>query len=103
MNTITQTAIIKDSFGRTDIYNIVDEFPQGYIVWPIGRRNFPFPGYIPLARPDKRRPCHILRDDLKTIKIQDALADFIMEVATRGTFGTIDKDTFEKLIKSHSI
>ena len=40
---------------RTDKFKIVDTFPHGYIVWPIGRENFPFPGYIPLAKPHREK------------------------------------------------
>lgn len=32
------------------IFEIVDELPMGYVIWNIGRRNFPFEGYIPLCQ-----------------------------------------------------
>ena len=49
---------------RTDKFKIVDTFPLGYIVWPIGRENFPFPGYIPLAKPHagKLLPAFVVKD-----------------------------------------
>jgi len=38
---------------RTDKFKIVDEFPDGYVVWAIGRENFRHRCYIPLV---KQRP-----------------------------------------------
>ena len=52
-NYIEGDKIINTSwFGRVDVFQIVDEFPCGYSVWNIGRQNFRFPGYLPLARFD---------------------------------------------------
>lgn len=38
------------NFERKDTFTVTDTFPEGYVVWPIGRRNFPHPGFVPLAR-----------------------------------------------------
>lgn len=38
------------NFGRKGTFTVTDTFPEGYVVWPIGRRNFPHPGFVPLAR-----------------------------------------------------
>lgn len=35
----------------THIYEQVTEFPYGYEVWNIGRKNFPHERCIPLAKP----------------------------------------------------
>ena len=34
--------LVTENYNRKDIFEIVDEYPHGYIVWPIGRRNFLF-------------------------------------------------------------
>ena len=36
----------------THKFNVVDKASKGYILWPIGRHNFQFPGYIPCAKPN---------------------------------------------------
>lgn len=56
--------------GRTDRYRIVDHFPPGYIVWNIGRDNFPFEGYVPLAR-ETDIPHHIDLKTLRALKVND--------------------------------
>lgn len=30
-------------------FEIVETLPQGYVIWNIGRHNFPFESYIPLC------------------------------------------------------
>lgn len=45
------TKIIDVHFNREDVFEVVNEWPRGgYIVWNIGRSNFPHPGYIPLCQ-----------------------------------------------------
>lgn len=100
--TVTETALIKEDYWHRDEFEIVKEFPNGYIVWNIGRENFPFPGYLPLARPDDRPYC-IKRDKLKTIKIDERTADEILKAASRGTYGRIDKFTFEDILKQNQL
>lgn len=40
----------KNYWGRVDRFEVVDEWPNGYVVWNIGRNNFPHVGYLPLCR-----------------------------------------------------
>ena len=82
---------------RYDIYDIVDEFPTGYIVWNIGRHNFPYPGYIPLAKPTDV-PFHIDLHSLKAIRTDEALADYILKEAGRHR---IDKDGFHDILSKY--
>ena len=93
--TTTPTALITEDYYHKDEFEIVEEFPQGYVVWNIGRENFPFPGYLPLAKPLPNY--HIERSSLKTVKVDEALADVILKHASIGTFGVIDKYVFENL------
>lgn len=51
-----KTTFSKDTFTTvtnwdTRNFKIVENFPAGAIVWNIGRHNFPFEGYIPVAYP----------------------------------------------------
>lgn len=83
---IEQERIVHHSpmIGRTDTFEIVGSFPQGYIVWNIGRHNFPFPGYIPLAKPSDE-PHHIRLDSLRALKVRDEeTALRILKAAGRG-------------------
>lgn len=43
--------LVTNNYNRKDVFEIVEKFPNGYVIWNIGRRNFPFKGYIPLAKP----------------------------------------------------
>lgn len=60
----------KTFFGRVDIYEVVDRWPTGYVVWNIGRSNFQYPGFIPLAKegPEKY---HVRLDSLKALRVND--------------------------------
>lgn len=83
-----------DLFGRVDIFEIVNEVPCGYEVWPIGRDNFPFPGYVPLG---KFEDFHMVKGcQLKALKLEEELADLILwEASKRG----VDWDKLTDIIK----
>lgn len=67
---------------NTDYFMIVDEFPAGAVVWNIGRHNFPFPGFIPVAWP--LDDCHIDRTRLMAVRCKDdETADAILKAAGR--------------------
>lgn len=62
--------IIDKKWFRTDEFEIVTEWPWDYIVWAIGRENFPHPGYLPLAKPAQNE--HFVRlDTLKALYVGD--------------------------------
>lgn len=92
-----ETNVIKDtSHGRTDVFEIVSNYPGGYVVWAIGRENFPHKCYVPLARPVA--DYHIDLSSLKAIKVKDektALA-ILKEASLRG----VDERKFNDLINS---
>ena len=69
----------KTRFGRTDVFEIADKFPNGYIVWPIGRSNFPYEGFIPLARPIGAYNIDI--KSLKALRVEEPLASHIIKEA----------------------
>lgn len=84
-----ETIVDKSYWGRTDTFEVVDEFPAGYIVWNIGRRNFQHPGFVPLAKPDPNHPYHILLTDLKALRCKDeetALLVMYLAHHRRGNF-----------------
>jgi hypothetical protein len=88
--------IIDKRWYRTDTFEVVDEFPSNYVVWNIGRQNFPHKGYIPLAEIDKTFDdmCHIKTDTLKALFVSEELSDFILDLAKRKT---INKKEFLKI------
>jgi hypothetical protein len=88
--------IIDKKWYRTDTFEVVDEFPSNYVVWNIGRQNFPHKGYIPLAEIDSSFDdlYHIKTETLKTLFVGEELSDFIIESAGRKT---INKKEFEKI------
>lgn len=87
--------VIRDFYGREDRFKIRHEVRWGYVVWNIGRRNFPIPGYLPMAAPGYE-PYHINRNDLVAYKMDEKLADFILKEATRGTL-------FRKLLGKYEV
>lgn len=68
---ITPTELIHKIYNRSDRFTISDTFPSGYIVWNIGRSNFPFEGFVPLAKPDPTMPYHIILKDLVAWRVKD--------------------------------
>ena len=97
-----ETAIIKDGkiihhsplTRRTDTFGIVDAFPPGYIVWNIGRHNFPFPGYVPLAKPSDK-PHYIRLDSLRAIKVRDEQT--ALRILKAAAEREVDMDRFTSL------
>lgn len=86
--------IIDEKFGRKDVFEIVEEYPEGYIVWPIGRHNFQHPGYLPLAK-IVGDGFHIDRNSLKAIRVDEDIANTILQEAIiRG----VDKEKFKRMI-----
>ena len=66
----------KDSLGQNDELGVVNDFPYGYVVWNIGRHNFPCECYVPIARyigdyrVDKPK-CIKVKDEQTALKIMD--------------------------------
>ena len=81
--------IIDNIAGRKDVYTIVDTFPYGYAVWNIGRKNFPYPGYIPLAKING--DCGVDITTLRAIKVEtEEIAINIMNAAAKKPIQEID-------------
>ena len=99
---ITDKEIIENWHGRIYRYAIVDEIPDGYFVWSVGRQNFPLEGWLPLARMGKNKydwQCNIDPNHLLAINIHDeAKALACLKAASRGTAKT--KEDFLKIINS---
>lgn len=80
-------------------YEVVEEFPKGYIVWAIGRRNFKYECYIPLAKPIKGEyefQANIDPLSLKCIKVDsETLALQILEEAVRKG---VDRNRFLEIV-----
>ena len=85
--------IIDEKFGRKDVFEVVEEYPTGYIVWPIGRRNFQHPGYVPLAKRVSSDSYSIDINSLKAIKVNEEIAEFILKEASRRG---VDEEKFRK-------
>ena len=85
--------IIDEKYGRRDVFEVVEKYPAGYIVWPIGRHNFQHPGYIPLAK-TVGGGFNIDRNSLKAIKVDEEVANAILQEAIRRG---VDKEKFERM------
>lgn len=63
--------IIDVNRWNTQEYEIVAEWPWGgYVVWAIGRENFPHLGYLPLAQ-EAQEKYHVRLDTLKALYVGD--------------------------------
>lgn len=78
------------------VFEITNEFPDGYEIWAIGRRNFKHKGYVPLCEVDESR--YVKRDTLKALKVKDeALAlTLLYEAVKRG----VNKKKYNKMINA---
>lgn len=65
--------ITQNTCGRTDVFRVFETFPKGYVVWNIGRRNFPYKGYVPIAKPGTL-PYHIDLGHLGALKMESEKA-----------------------------
>lgn len=71
--------LITESYTHnTDKFEILDKIPWGYIIWNIGRWNFKFDGYIPLAKLADE-PFHIKRNSLKAVYVGKEFSDWLLE------------------------
>lgn len=63
------------------VFDITNEFSDGYEIWAIGRRNFKHKGYVPLCEVDESR--YVKRDTLKALKVKDEALVIIGEYGCR--------------------
>lgn len=72
--------IDKTPFGRTDVFEVVDDFTKGYQVWNIGRQNFNHDCFIPLCIADSE--CRVDMHSLKALRVEsEELALHILKQA----------------------
>lgn len=91
--------IIDKSYSRTDIFEIVSEFPEGYVVWNIGRQNFKYERYIPLAKPNPNLEFHILLDELKALEVESE--ELALNIINEAQHRTVEKDLFENIVTNY--
>jgi len=92
--------ITHNAHGRVDKFEIVDNWQDGYYVWPIGRHNFPFECWLPLCKDGRNEEpwqCNIDLTSLKAIKVRDeATALRCFDAAVKGTART--KEDYLRII-----
>lgn len=84
---------------HTDVFEVVDKFPEGYIIWLIPLDK-PGKGYIALAKPNVE-PYHIIRSDLKCMWVGEELAEKLHYYCHRMT-GNVNSLNFDDIIKELS-
>lgn len=98
----TERYFISASNNRSDVFIKVDEWPEGYYVWPIGRHNFQFEGWLPLCKDGKCEygwQRNIDTKHLKAIKVKsEKVALRCLDAAIKGECNT--KEDYIKLINS---
>lgn len=92
--------LISKTMNNIHTFEVVETFPHGYKVWNIGRRNFNFECYIPLAKPQTSRNSFqqcIDPETLKAIKVKDERT--ALKILNLSSFGVVDKKRFEELTR----
>lgn len=78
------------------VFETTNEFPDGYEIWAIGRRNFEHKGYVPLCEVDENN--NVKRDTLKALKVKDEVLalSLLYEAVKRG----VSKKKYNKMISA---
>jgi hypothetical protein len=83
----------KTFYGTTEVYKVVKDFPDGAVVWKVGRENFPYIDFIPLGMQDPENEYWILKDQIFALDVYDEeFAHFILHFP-----GDVNKERFECL------
>lgn len=79
-----------------NVFETTNEFPDGYEIWAIGRRNFEHKGYVPLCEVDGNN--NVKRDTLKALKVKDEVLalSLLYEAVKRG----VNKKKYNKMISA---
>ena len=72
---------VKD-YHNTRVFEVVEEFPQGYILWLVPK-NYPDIGYIALAKPS-HIPYNIIQDDLKCMFVGEDMWEKLHNYCHKG-------------------
>ena len=72
---------VKD-YHNTRTFEIVEKFPQGYILWLVSK-NYPDAGYIALAKPSNI-PYNIIQDDLKCMFVGEDMWEKLHDYCHKG-------------------
>lgn len=73
---------VKDYIGNTRVFEIVEEFPQGYILWLVPK-TYPDVGYIALAKPSKFQ-YNIIQEDLKCMFVGEDMWEKLHNYCHKG-------------------
>lgn len=91
--------IYSESFGKVDVFEIVDKIPTGFFVWNIGD-NMCHDEYIPVCqdlRPGDKGCFEINTRSLKAIKLSPEEVQLLRKAAG---YGVNSKETAEKALRS---
>ena len=92
--------IIQKHWYRTDKFEPVKDFPHGYFVWNIGRRNFPYEKCVPLAKYGVNEEPWQMNVDLDTLKyIKVKTEDLALRILKAAGKDIVGKDRFYEIIK----
>lgn len=86
----------------THIYERVEEIPFGYIVWNIGRDNFPHERSIPLAKPGYNgSKWHIDPNSLKYIVVNNE--ELALKIIEEAKEKTVKRERFYEIVKEYDL
>ena len=86
-----QTIILSDDYGKNDVFRVetdLNKLPLGYVVWNIGRHNFPIESYIPVCRAEGYT---VDTNTLVALKVpSETIAQDILDRSIQGTMTVED-------------
>ena len=98
----TDGFFVSSDYRKAHVFIKVNEWPDGYYVWPIGREHFQFEGWLPLCKDGKNEyewQRNIDTEHLKAIKVKsEEVALRCLDAAIKGECNT--KEDYIKLINS---
>ena len=91
-----KTLRIDNGFSETRTFEIVEQLPNDnhYVVWNIGRENFPFKRFIPLCTCDKNY--HVYIESLKAFECPSE--EKALEIIEKAKRGTVDMKKAKEII-----
>ena len=93
--------IIDKKWYRTDRFEPVEEVPQGYFVWNIGRQNFPHERCVPLAKDGINQEPWQMNVDVENLKyIEVETEELALRILKEASRKGVDRERFYEIVNN---
>lgn len=90
--------IEEKKFGRIDTFVKVDEVPDGYVIWNIGRHNFEHPKCVPLCK--SSLDYSVDTNTLKYIEVDSE--ELALRLLKEASYHGCDKKKFYEIVDEYN-